>query len=71
MQAFAFKATITNGMIKIPEKTGFPPNQEVKVILLLDDVIAPIQPERPYRGFQAIRIKTKGFRFNREEAHER
>jgi hypothetical protein len=71
MQAFEFKTKFRNGIIKIPEKTGLPPNQEVKVIVLLDDVIEQVELEKSSRDFLATRIKTKGFRFNREEVHER
>ncbi|MCP4105112.1 MAG: hypothetical protein GY749_06190 [Desulfobacteraceae bacterium] len=70
MQAFEFMTKINNGMIKVPEISGLKPEHEVKVILLVN-LTEPEDCEKADQNFQAVKIKTKGFRFNREEAHER
>ncbi len=57
-------------MIKVPEISGLKPEQEVKVILLVD-LTEHEDQEKSDQNFQAERIKAKGFRFNREDAHER
>ncbi len=70
MQAFEFRAKINNGMIKVPDISGIKPEQEVKVILLVD-LTEFEDREKSDQNFQAVRIKTKEFRFEREDAHER
>ncbi len=68
MKAIEFKAKADKGVIEIPEKFKNKLDQEVRVILLLED------KENEYSGrprFTAVKIKTKGFKFNREEANER
>jgi len=68
MQAFEFVADVNDGTIRIPddirEKIR---NATLKVILLL-------QPEeeinRREMKFEAMRVKTAGFVFNREEYYE-
>jgi len=69
MQAFEFVANENDGIIRIPgnicEKIR---NASLKVILLL-------QPEqeatRKEMKFDAMRVKTVDFVFNREECYER
>jgi hypothetical protein len=67
MQAFEFVADYRNGMIAVPENIREKINHTgMKVILMC---------EEPNKGnhkpeFKALRLKTKGFVFNREEAHE-
>lgn len=68
MKAIEFKAKAEKGIIEIPEKYKNKLDHEVRVIILLED------KENEYvsrHGFTAVKIKTKGFRFNREEANER
>jgi len=68
VKAIEFKAKVDKGIIEIPEKFKNKLGREVRVILLLED------KEDEYVGrprFTAVRINTKGFKFNREEANER
>lgn len=68
MKAIEFKAKADKGIIKIPKEFRNKINQEVRVLLLIEDV------EKKYTGkprFTSVKIKTKGFKFNREEANER
>ncbi|MCP4352949.1 MAG: hypothetical protein GY795_46455 [Desulfobacterales bacterium] len=63
--------SIDKGMIKVPEISWLKPEQEVKVILLAEDFAESEGQDNSDLNFKAVKIKTKGFRFNREEAHER
>ena len=71
MQALEFTTTITDGMIKVPPIKGLKAHTAVKVIVLFDEATVPVETESPQQDFQAVRIKTKGYVFNREEAHAR
>ncbi len=65
MKAIEFRARPDKGIIKIPEEFRNKLDQEVRVILLLEET------EEKYSGrprFTAAKIKTKDFKFNREEA---
>lgn len=66
MFAVQFDADIKDRTIVIPAKEAAMLPKKVKVILLADDQIQ--QYERT--SFDAIKIETKGFRFNREDANE-
>ena len=72
MQAYEFNTVIHNGVIHIPEHLYNKQLSRVKVILLSEsdsnseNVIAPYK-----KKFSAMKLKTAGFTFNREEAHER
>ncbi|HPZ09956.1 MAG TPA: hypothetical protein PL110_17830, partial [Candidatus Eremiobacteraeota bacterium] len=59
-----------NGVIKIPEKYQKDISGNLRVIILMEkpEERKPCESKNP---FNAIRIKTKDFRFNREEANER
>ena len=67
MKAIEFKAKTDKGIIKIPKQIKNKLNQEVRVILLFEEKEKDIGQHH----FTAAKIKTKGFKFNREEAHER
>jgi hypothetical protein len=69
MQAFEFQADESDGVIRIPDEILTKiKNASMKVILLL-------QPEqetgREEMKFDAMRVNTGGFVFNREECYER
>jgi len=69
MQAYEFDTVVKNGVINIPEKYLGKQLSFIKVIMLSkDDNVLPAKRERK---FSAMRLKTKGFTFNREEANER
>ncbi|MEW6378081.1 MAG: hypothetical protein AB1611_00585 [bacterium] len=68
MKAIEFKARVDKGVIKIPDEFRNKIDHEVRVILLLEE------EKKEYVGkprFTAVKIKTKSFKFNREEANER
>jgi hypothetical protein len=69
MQAYEFNAVIREGLIHIPEQLADKKLSNVRVILLTD-VVKKVSEPRDNR-FTAMRLKTKGFTFNREEIHER
>jgi hypothetical protein len=67
MQAFEFAADYRNGMIAVPEDIREKINHtEMKVILMCEEP----KKETHNPEFKALRLKTKGFVFNREEVHE-
>ena len=69
MQAYEFKTVVRDGLIHIPEQLCDENLSHVRVILLADTVKNVSAPRK--NRFTAIRLKTKGFTFNREETHER
>jgi len=69
MQAYEFNAVVHDGIIHIPKQFSEENLSLVKVILLSDKVKKV--SESPKNKFTAMRLKTKGFIFNREETHER
>ena len=69
MQAYEFNTVVRNGLIHIPEQLTNKKLSNVRVILLSDSVKKVSTPGK--NKFTAMRLKTKGFTFNREEIHER
>lgn len=67
MKAIEFKAKTDKGIIEIPKEIKNKINQEVKVILLFEEK----EKEVGQHHYTAAKIKTREFKFNREEAHER
>jgi hypothetical protein len=73
MQAIEFKTTIHNGTVTIPAE--YSPEWEgktIRVIVLYDEENLAQTVEQPKASnFRAVSLKTKGFKFNREEANVR
>ena len=69
MQAYEFNTVVHDGVIHVPEQCFAEQLSRVRVILLADQIKKVSEPRR--NRFSAMRLKTKGFIFNREEAHER
>ena len=69
MQAYEFNAVVHNGVIHVPKQFSDEQLSNVRVILLADSVKKTSDSHK--NKFTAMRLKTKGFTFNREEAHER
>ena len=69
MQAYEFKAVVRDGLIHLPAKLSDKKLSGVRVILLADAAITDSEPRK--NKFTAMRLKTKGFTFDREEIHER
>ncbi len=72
MKAFEFETQIDDGMIKIPvqhlkNKTAGP----VKVIVLYEEQSEKISLENDFSFLDQVRLRTKGFQFDREEANAR
>jgi hypothetical protein len=71
MQAYEFNTVIHEGIIRIPEQyqNKLLSRSPVKVILLSN--IAESNAGSGNKKFSAMKLQTKGFTFNREEANER
>jgi len=69
MQAYEFKAVVHDGLIHLPERLFDKKLSNVRVILLADSVKNLSVSCK--KKFSAMRLKTKGLTFNREEIHER
>ena len=73
MQAYEFYATPENGVIKIPERYRNKIKADVKVILL--EEVSEQNDSKSVRQKSDLLLpptmKTKGWKFNREEANER
>jgi hypothetical protein len=67
MHAIEFETQAHNGIVEIPEQYLAWKNKSVKVILLAIDEEQAIKPIQ----FNAVKLKTKGYRFNRDQANER
>jgi hypothetical protein len=67
MYTVEFDAKISNGTIKIPNKYISRLGDKVKVIILAGES----DEKKEVSGFNSIRINTKGFKFDREDANER
>jgi|SaaInlLV_10m_DNA_2_1039722.scaffolds.fasta_scaffold05328_4 hypothetical protein len=68
MNAIAFIAQEKDGTIKIPSKYRKNLTKKFKVIILMENEKAT---KTSKKKFSAIKVKTKEFQFDREEAHER
>ena len=69
MQAYEFNTVVRDGVIHVPKQFSEEKLSWVKVILLSESAKKISDPRR--NKFTAMRLKTKGFIFNREEIHER
>jgi hypothetical protein len=69
MQACEFTSVIDNGVIRLPEQYRNTVPSAVKIIMLFDDT--KVSVTTPKKKFSAIKLKTKGFKFDREAANER
>ena len=69
MKAYEFNTVIHGGLIRIPKEFSDEKLSWVRVILLSNPEEAMSQSHQ--NKFSAMRLKTKGFIFNREEIHER
>ena len=69
MQAYEFSSVVEgNGIIRIPEQYLRNISSPVKVIVFTND---EIQSSVKRKHFSAIKIRTKGFKFDRDDANER
>jgi len=59
------------GMIRVPKEIEAQLHDEFRVIILQDTPISEKKTVRKKRTLSAVKIKTKGFKFSREEANAR
>ena len=69
MYAYEFQADICDSLIAIPEQYRHKIRGNAKIIVMME-AEEPVAPRKEL-VFDALRIPTKGFKFNREEANER
>lgn len=70
MQTIEFIAKPENGYFKIPEQYQNDILGQVKIIVI-SDILFKDDSLSEKKKFKALKIKTKGFQFNREQANER
>jgi len=68
MEGITFEAVARNGAISIPEQHRQLFSETVRVLVHVEPLTLN---ERTGPSFKAVTIRTKGFKFNREEANER
>lgn len=69
MRAIEFVTKVEDGTIKIPKKYLDNLQDELRVIILVDE--APKTKPQRKKQFTAVKIKTKGFKFDRDKANTR
>ena len=70
MMAYEFQAAVNDGIIRIPSEYKNKISKMVKVILLSEESTKKLNNEKK-SIFTAMKLDTRGFVFNREEANER
>jgi hypothetical protein len=77
MNAIAFQSVVENNTIQVPRQYQIDNSSPVLVTITLMDDNKPLIIPRRKQGkvteadFTALKIDTKNFKFNREEANER
>ena len=71
MKAIEFVTKIKNGTIEVPEKYLDNLKKECRVIILVNEEVGEEQQKTKKIHLTALKLKTKGLKFNREEANER
>jgi hypothetical protein len=67
MQALEFDSFMKDGVIPVPDYIPHYDTKSIRVIVLSSDETS----HQVKKTFNAMRVHTKGFKFNREEANER
>ena len=67
MQAFEFSALVENNFIRVPESYADRIAAPVRVIILSEEIIPQSEPKKQFTPV----LDTRGYKFNREELHER
>ena len=70
MMAYEFQAAVSDGVINIPVEYRNKISKKVKVILLSEEPVEQSKTKKKF-NFNAMKLDTKGFVFDREEANER
>ena len=74
MQAIEFIGKEKKGIIKIPKEYHGKLKKDFRVIILIDTELSGTISEFPHKKFKRlskVRVKTRGFKFDREEANAR
>lgn len=71
MEAIEFIAKAEKGSIKIPKKYQEQLNSQFRVIILQEAVTSEKKVTKKKYTLSDPKIKTKGFKFSRDEANER
>ena len=72
MYAIEFEATIEDGIVRIPDDiNNIGETYKAKFVMMYDDSYEINIEKRDKKMMSAISIDTKGYKFDREEAHER
>jgi hypothetical protein len=71
MHAIQFVTTPEEGKIEIPKEYQNELKDQILVIIVKNVPTIEAQTPRKKRVLSAPKIKTKGFKFNRDEANER
>ena len=72
MYAVEFQATIENGIVRIPkEYKDLQEKRKVRFLIMYDDSENYKANVEKRKKMNAISIDTIGFKFDRDEAHER
>lgn len=69
MQAIEFVSQEKQGKIEIPQEYLERVTGQFRVILLLEGPTEPLKSKKK-KTFKALKIKTKGFKFNRDDAYD-
>lgn len=72
MKAIEFSGSVKDGAIKIPKKfLSNLADESVRIIILVKEQ-EPSKKKPPFKKrFKAVKLDTRGFKFNRDEANER
>lgn len=71
MRTIAFITTAKKDTIEIPKKYQGQFHGEIRVIILQETAPEEVKSPAKKRKLTAVKIKTKGLIFNRDEANER
>ena len=68
MQAIEFETDIRGRVIELPDGLTALSDKHVKIILLFND--AAVKDPKRKRAFRAVRLRTKDFKFDRDEIYD-
>ena len=69
MQAVEFEAVVQGGMIKLPKSIRNLPSEHLRIIAVFPD--NPVKLKRNKYKFNAVKLETKNFKFDRDALYER
>lgn len=70
MKAIEFVASAQDGIIKVPKEYWKDLEQNLRIIILVEEAVTVAKPQKvAKRQFKAMKVKTKGLVFDRDEAN--